>query len=160
MDDAHLVEWQLGRVPRGDWRVAARCSFGRPIVVTTAPLLLDGTPFPTLHYLTCPHLTDRLGEAESAGAAGAWAARLAADEALAARMLAADAAYRAARSAEAGGADPTPDVGIAGQRDPLGTKCLHAHAAAFLAGIDDPVGEGVLAGLARECDDDRCGRGA
>jgi len=159
MDDAGALARQLGREPRGTWRVAVRCSFGWPVVIATAPLLEDGAPFPTLYYLTCPHLADAISALESAGAVEAWADRLAADPEAAARLRAADESYRAARAAEGGGVDPMPRVGIAGQRDPLGTKCLHAHAAARLAGIDDPVGEGALAGLEPECADERCARG-
>lgn len=158
MDDGRAVARQLGREPRGTWRVAQRCGFGWPTVIVTSPVLEDGAPFPTLYYLTCPHLAGAIAALESAGAAEAWADRLAADPDAAARLRAADEAYRAARAAEGGGIDPTPHVGIAGQRDPLGTKCLHAHVAAFLAGIDDPVGEGVLALVERECADDRCAR--
>jgi hypothetical protein len=158
MDERALVARQLGREPRGAWDIAVRCSFGRPTVITTAPRLPDGTPFPTLYYLTCPYLVAAVGRAESDGGVSAWRVRLAGDRTLAARMHAADTAYCRARTALAGGSDPTPDAGIAGQDDPLATKCLHAHVAAFLAGIDDPVGEGVLAGCARECSDDRCGK--
>lgn len=159
MDDARVVIRQLGREPRGRWRAVAYCGFGHPTVIATAPRLDDGSPFPTLYYLTCPHLAEAISALESAGAAQAWADRLAADATAAARLREADAAYRAARAVESGGVDPTPQVGIAGQRDPLGTKCLHAHVAAFLAGIADPVGEGVLATLVRECGDDRCAEG-
>jgi hypothetical protein len=127
-------------------------------VIATSPALADGSPFPTLYYLTCPHLTRLVGDLESGGAIETWRAALADTPDLATRLAAADAAYRAARAAEADGADPLPCVGIAGQRDPGATKCLHAHVAARLAGIDDPVGEGALASLVRECDDDRCGR--
>ena len=41
------------------WRTAARAA--PPDVVETAPRLPDGTPFPTLYYLTCPR-ADRRGE--------------------------------------------------------------------------------------------------
>ena len=165
--DAATVARQLGRAPRGRWRPVARCSYGRPTVILTGPVLGDGTPFPTLYYLTCPHLTERVSALESAGEIERWRARIAGDPALRELLSAADTAYRAARAAEAGGAgasaaeaggaDPVPDVGIAGQRDPCALKCLHAHVAAFLAGVDDPVGAGVLAAVVRECDDDRCG---
>src|SRR4029453_19311464 len=37
--------------------VAHRCPCGQPDVVETAPRLEDGTPFPTLYYLTCPRAT-------------------------------------------------------------------------------------------------------
>jgi hypothetical protein len=128
-------------------------------VIATAPTLDDGTPFPTLYWLSCPHLTDEVGRVESAGGVRVWAERLAADPSLAESLLRADAEYRDARAAEGGGADESGDVGIAGQSDPLSTKCLHAHVAARLAGIGDPVGEGILASLEPACDDDRCGRG-
>jgi len=71
-------------------------------------------------------------------------------------MRAADAEYRQRRAACAGGDDPCAAVGIAGQRDPLATKCLHAHVAAAAAGIDDPVGAALLDEGPRECPDDRC----
>jgi hypothetical protein len=153
-DDARTVAWQIGRPPRGSWRVAARCPYGYPVVIATAPG--GDPPFPTLYYLTCPHLAEAVSKAESEGGAVRWRDAVRHDRALAERLDAADAAYRAARAAEGGGNDPFTLVGIAGQRDVRGVKCLHAHVAAFLAGIDDPVGQGVLADLARECDDRRC----
>jgi uncharacterized protein len=118
-----------------------RCSFGYPQVSALRRFVEGETPFPTLHWLTCPWLAEGVSAAESAGGVAQWAGRLAADPALADEMLRADAQYRADRAAASpSGADPCPDVGIAGQRDPLATKCLHAHVAAALAGIDDPVG--------------------
>ena len=156
MDDRALVSGQLGREPRGRWRVTGRCSFGYPVTIATAPQA--GEVFPTLYYLTCPHLVEAVSALESAGAIALWRARLAADEGLAARMRSADLEYRKVRCAEGGGIDPTPDVGIAGQRDACATKCLHAHVAAALAGLDDPVGRGVLEGVDAECADERCRR--
>ena len=52
--DEAAVAAQLGRDPRGLRAVAHRCPCGQPDVVETAPRLPDGTPFPTLYYLTCP----------------------------------------------------------------------------------------------------------
>jgi hypothetical protein len=63
---------------------------------------------------------------------------------------------RRARARESGGEDPCPAVGLAGQRDPLGVKCLHAHAALVLVGIHDPVGEAELGKIDRDCPDGRC----
>jgi hypothetical protein len=54
VDDHEVVAEQLGRPPRGLRGVAHRCPCGCPDVVETAPRLEDGTPFPTLFYLTCP----------------------------------------------------------------------------------------------------------
>jgi hypothetical protein len=163
--DRALVTAQLGRPPRDPWRVAVRCCWDRPAVLAAPPVLADGTPFPTTFWLSCPWLVERIGAIESNGGAALWAERLAADQALAAAATAADLDYRAARAAEAArhapgaGPDRTADVGIAGQRDPLATKCLHAHAAAALAGIGDPVGAAVLREMpAAWCPDDACRR--
>ncbi len=156
--DAGVVALQLGRAPRGSWRVAVRCSYGAPVVIATAPLV-DGRPFPTLFYLTCPHLVAAVSTIESGGGCETWRSRLAADPALADRLRDADGEYRIARAREGGGVDPTPGSGIGGERDPLGMKCLHAHAAAYLAGIADPVGESLVMGLDRECGDGRCEEG-
>ena len=52
-----VVTAQLGRPARGVIGIAARCACGNPTVVATAPRLPDGTPFPTLYYLTHPAAT-------------------------------------------------------------------------------------------------------
>ena len=65
--DADVVAEQLGRPPRGLRGVAHRCPCGLPDVVETAPRLDDGTPFPTLFYLTCPRAPRRVSRLESAG---------------------------------------------------------------------------------------------
>ena len=153
-----VVTAQLRREPRGEWWVEVRCSFGYPQVITTAPLIGGETPFPTLYWLTCPWLAEGTGAAESAGEVARWAGRLAADQDLSGRMLAADVRYRKRRAEGSPDAtDPCSDVGIAGQRDPLATKCLHAHVATALAGIDDPIGAELVGVLGRECPDGRCG---
>lgn len=154
--DAEAVVAQAGRKPRGRWRTAARCRHGFPQVIATAPMLDDTTPFPTLFWLTCPSLVREVSARESEGEVAAWAGRLARDPALARRQMAADAAYREARTAEGGGIDPCDGAGTAGQRDPLATKCLHAHVAARLGGIDDAVGEAVLASSGRGCRGGEC----
>lgn len=154
--EATTVTAQLGRMPRGAWWVEARCRFGFPQVIGTPPALDDGTPFPTLYWLTCPWLAASVGTAESGGAIGAWTSRLAADPSMSRRLRRSDDRYRARRASVAGGADPCASVGIAGQRDPAATKCLHAHVAATLAGIDDPVGTETLRQLGRHCADGRC----
>lgn len=159
-DDA-LVARQLGREPRRPFRVAVRCRFGRPQVIATPSRLEDGTPFPTLYWLTCPWLIDGVSAQESAGGAALWAECLAAQPDLAKQAEWADLSYRHARARESGGQDACAEVGVGGQARPLATKCLHAHVAALLAGLRDPVGDGVLAelagrGVGRECDDDRC----
>jgi hypothetical protein len=155
-DDATLVAEQIGRAPRTPWRVGARCSFGRPTVIVSPSRLADDTPFPTYAWLTCPHLVALVGAAESAGAAARFGARAASEDTLAGALRALDARVRELRAAESGGVDACPAVGIGGQRDPLGVKCLHVHAALALLGERDPIGEQMLASMPAECGDDRC----
>jgi hypothetical protein len=163
--DALIVERQIGREPRGQWTVSAVCAFGRPTVIAVGPVMADGTLFPTSFWLTCPWIVGAVSALESAGSCARWAARVATDPVLAAGLLAADARYRHERCVLGGGTDPCATVGIAGQADPLAVKCLHAHVAAHLAGVTDPLGAGALAeleesGIAAGCADDRCTRGS
>jgi len=118
--------------------------------------LADGAPFPTYAWLTCPYLLETLAAEESAGAAATWAQRAADDPQLVAALIATDAAVRAARTHESGGEDACATVGIAGQRDPLGVKCLHAHVALALVGIKDPIGVEELGKIEPTCSDVRC----
>jgi len=144
--DEQVLQAQLGRPPREPWSVSSRCSHGRPSTVLTGPVLADGTPFPTLYWLTCPWLRAYVDGLESSGVAGEWRVRLSSEPELALRMTDAEAQYRSRRADAAGGQDPCATVGIAGQRDSTATKCIHAHVAAALAGIDDPIGHDVIAG--------------
>ena len=99
-DDLAAVAAQLGRPPRGTRAVAHRCPCGRPDVVETTPRLADGTPFPTLFYLTCPRATAACSRLESAGVMKEMADRLADDPELAARYRAAHEDYLARRDGD------------------------------------------------------------
>jgi hypothetical protein len=159
--DASIVAAQLGRQPRGNWTVAARCAVGRPTVIAVAPSLDRDRRFPTTFWLTCPRLSAAVSDLESAGGCASWAGRVAREGTLTAAVMTADAEYRRRRTALAGGSDPCGEVGTAGQADPLAVKCLHARLAATLAGTGDPVGEGVLAelmaaGAVDRCSDESC----
>jgi uncharacterized protein len=159
--DRRVVAGQLGRPPRGRWKAIARCRYGWPQVIAVAPLLEDGTPFPTTFWLTCPYLVEAVSALESAGQAAEFTRLLDASPSLAEQVLDADAAYRVARAAANRGVDPCAPAGIAGQSDPLVVKCLHARVAAFLAGVTDPIGGATIgllgqAGLGVSCEDDRC----
>ena len=63
----------------------------------TSPRLSDGTPFPTLYYLTCPRAAAAVGRLESAGVMREMTARLATDSDLAAAYRAAHESYLARR---------------------------------------------------------------
>lgn len=133
--DLEAVTAQLGRPARGIVAVASRCPSGHPNVVKTLPRLPDGTPFPTVYYLTCPRLSGAIGTLEATGVMAAMQERLAADDELAADYQRAHASYLADRD-ELG---DVPEIdGISAGGMPTRVKCLHA-----LVGHSLAVGRGV-----------------
>jgi hypothetical protein len=127
--------------------VAHRCPCGNPDVVQTSPRLPDGTPFPTLYYLTCPRLASAIGTVESSGAMREMTDRVHTDSDLAARYRAAHDAYLAEREAVGHVAEI---AGVSAGGMPNRVKCLHvlvAHALAAGAGVN-PLGDEVVGELA------------
>jgi uncharacterized protein len=133
--DLSIVEQQLGRLPRGVMAIAHRCECGQPDVVMTAPRLPDGTPFPTLFYLTCPRASAAMSRLEAAGVMRQMTARLAEDSGLRARYLLAHQDYLGRRdeAARHAGLDPLPPGTQSAGGMPDRVKCLHALAAHALA---------------------------
>jgi hypothetical protein len=142
--DVVAVANQLGRPPRGLLAVAHRCPCGNPDVVQTVPRLDDGTPFPTLYYLTCPRAAGAVSTLESSGLMRELTELLAADPDLARAYRRAHLAYVAAREAVA----VVPEItGVSAGGMPTRVKCLHvlvAHALAAGAGVN-PLGDRALA---------------
>ncbi|MFS8102039.1 DUF501 domain-containing protein [Lentzea alba] len=140
--DLETVAQQLGRTPRGTRAIASRCPSGHPNVVQTNPRLPDGTPFPTMFYLTCPKLNSLVSTLEGSGLMKEQTERLAVDEELAAAYLRAHESYLAERDAiESLGTQVTAG-GMPGR-----VKCLHVHVAHALAkgpGVN-PFGDEALA---------------
>lgn len=145
--DVAAVGQQLGREPRGLRRIAHRCPCGNPDVVETAPRLPDGTPFPTLYYLTCPKANSAIGTLEGSGVMREMQARLATDPKLADAYQAAHDDYIARRDEAAAdeGLEPLPrDMQSTGGM-PLRVKCLHALVAHELAVPgSNPIGREAL----------------
>ena len=128
--DIDVVEAQLGRRPRGIRAVAHRCPCGNPDVVETSPRLDDGTPFPTLYYLTCPRATAACSRLESSGVMRDMQERMAADPALAQRYEKAHDDYLARRTA----IKDVPEIArVSAGGMPDRVKCLHVHLAHTLA---------------------------
>ena len=144
--DLDAVLRQLGREPRGVAAVAHRCSCGDPDVVATEPRLPDGTPFPTLYYLTCPRAAGLIGTLEAGGTMREMQDRLATDPGLAAAYASAHEAYLASREEIGQVAEIT---GISAGGMPTRVKCLHVlvgHALAAGPGVN-PFGDEALAML-------------
>jgi uncharacterized protein len=133
--DVAVVAVQLGRTPRGVLGVAHRCPCGLPDVVETAPRLPDGTPFPTLYYLTCPRATAAMSRLEAAGLMREMTRRLTEDPGLRQAQLSAHEDYLARRdaAARAAGVRPLPPGAASAGGMPDRVKCLHALAAHELA---------------------------
>lgn len=141
--DRAVVEIQIGRPPRSEVVVRARCHLDLPVVIDVPPILDDGTPFPTSHWLTCPLAVLRIGRLEAAGGVKAATERLATDPVAAEEFAVAMARYEANRQAQIppGWTGPVPTGGIAGSKG--GVKCLHAQYADTAAGNPNPIGEDV-----------------
>ena len=127
--------------------IAYRCPNGEPGVVKTAPKLPDGTPFPTLYYLTHPLLTAAASRLESAGLMRDMTQRLRQDSELAA-------AYRRAHESYLAERDAIESLGTTFSAGgmPDRVKCLHvliAHSLAKGPGCN-PLGDEALALLAGE----------
>lgn len=134
-DERATIAAQLGRDARGQVAVAARCPYGLPAVVRTSPRLDDGSPFPTLFYVTCPVAVRDIGTMEASGEMRRYEAALASDPDLRAAYADADRRYRARRDALVPLGEQMQTAGGMPQR----VKCLHALYAHELAD-GNPIG--------------------
>ncbi len=214
--DLAVAARQLGRPLAGRViAVAKRCSYGQPQVLVTYPLL-EATehntaehagdagpcceptpgvaprcaPFPTVFWLTCPHLRSAVATLESRGMIEDVRCRIREDAEFrhecedantryaSQRMGLLDAADRAGLHIDAQKDGPgagmlrvIEESGVGGAADWTGVKCLHMNVADFMAGNANPVGELCVrrlteggSGPGLECSDGRCvperGRGA
>lgn len=140
--DVEIIAQQLERYPRGLVGIGARCACGRPAVTITYPRLPDGSPFPTLFYLSLPWLVREISRIESSGGMEPMNERLREgsetyDAELVANHQAAHRSYIERR-------DMLADVPELIDRSAGGlpdrVKCLHA-----LAGYALAAGQGVTA---------------
>jgi uncharacterized protein len=142
--DLDVVTEQLGRPARGIVEVSARCPSGHPNVVKTEPRLPDGTPFPTLYYVTCPRLSGAIGTLEASGLMAEMTDRLAQDSALAAAYERAHHSYLDEREA----LGHVPEIeGVSAGGMPNRVKCLHVlvgHSLAKGPGVN-PLGDEAVA---------------
>jgi len=163
--DSKTVERQLGRPVRGKALVASRCPHGVVEVIASPPMLSDGTPFPTLFWLTCPLLHREVSSLESGDFREVLRRKMMHESGFKAALRDAEKGYVKEREEWArklGELDKVQEYfkdrdGIGGTRAG-GIKCLHAHLAHYLAKGRNPVGaeiEKELEGIqARECEGD------
>ena len=154
-EDLKVIERQLGRPPRNVLKIAHRCECGAPAVITTAPRLSDGTPFPTYFYATCPKLTGALSTLESAGLMTQFNQELSTDFNLREHLKTAHDRYLQARDLAMKNLAETYDdenhelknISAGGMPDRI--KCLHAIAAqSFAQGVGvNKLGDRTIAAL-------------
>lgn len=145
-EDLEEVSRQLGRPARDIVEVAARCVCKRPIVVKTKPRLEDGTPFPTLYYLTQKSATAAVSSLEATGYMSELQRELLEDDKLSNAYTKAHQKYLAERE-ELEVVDEIEGISAGGM--PYRVKCLHALVAHSLAagrGVN-PIGDLALARL-------------
>ena len=141
--DIASVSNQLGRPARDITAIAARCVCGNPVVVQTAPRLEDGTPFPTVYYLTLPAATSAVSTLEASGLMMDLQNRLEQEPELAAAYEKAHRSYLEDR-ALLGEVEEIEGISAGGM--PNRVKCLHslvAHSLARGQGVN-PIGDLAL----------------
>jgi uncharacterized protein len=111
------------------------------MVIENHPRLDDGSPFPTLFWLTCPILIRRASKLEGEGGMEALNVELSQDASMRARLGDAIAALRMRRDAHEVIQDPGSPPGGGPER----VKCLHAHTAQELVEHNNPMGARVVA---------------
>lgn len=142
--DIEVVSKQLGRPARNILAIAARCICGNPIVVQTSPRLEDGTPFPTVYYLTLPAATSAISTLEAEGLMAELQSQLQFDDELRGKYLLAHESYLKDREALG---QVSEIEGISAGGMPNRVKCLHslvAHSLAKGPGVN-PIGDIALA---------------
>lgn len=190
-----VVAMQLGRPLIGKIVGVPRfCSYGLPQVISTYPVMWERTrsdisgecgcgssvlkkapkPFPTVYWLTCPHLREAVSALESQGMIGEVIERVETDEDFRGAHEAANMRYAGQRMALVSDEDlerlkreapnmvrVLKETGVGGVASLSGVKCLHMHVADSLAGNSNPVGDMIVrrldqAGARLECDRGRC----
>lgn len=127
-------------------QVVRRCKYGYPILIESHPVI-NGKPFPTLYWLTCPFLIKAVSRLEAHGWISKLEELIAKDSVLRERYLRAHKEIQERRSRlinDENTKERLSKVGSGGIRDLRRVKCLHLHLSDFLAGVDNPVGEIVL----------------
>ena len=142
--DIVCVSEQLGRPARDIVGISARCVCGNPVVVVTKPRLDNGTPFPTLYYLSQPAATKAASRLEADGTMARYQERLVEDEEARAAYQHAHDDFLTEREA-LGHLEEIAGISAGGM--PTRVKCLHtlmAHSLSVGPGVN-PVGDWALA---------------
>ena len=144
ISDDEALALQIGRPARGVVEIAHRCQCGLPDVVKTLPRLPDGTPFPTMYYITCPKLASKIGTLEANAVMKELESELDGNSELQVQYRKAHESYLQER-AELEVVEEISGISAGGM--PERVKCLHAliaHSLAVGPGVN-PIGDRALA---------------
>ncbi len=163
LEDRVIIRKQLGRRGRSLLGVARRCVYGYPQVIVVYPLI-DGRPFPTIYWLSCPFLSRQIAHLEASGMIVQMEKRLRYDATLAARVVRAHHQYIRDRRVLLSNDDyrflqregmlpAFTQRGIGGIADFARVKCLHLHVAHALTACTgtNPIGDLILQELLHAC---------
>lgn len=169
-----MIKQQIGREPRGVLEVRTHCRWGYPQVIVNRPVSALGSDlevFPTVYWLTCPYLCREIAALESRGLIAQFEERLAEDQGFAAAVAENHESYAQERLAlihrdvQRRLKEEYPDryqvlarSGVGGIRSQHGVKCLHCHAADYLARGHNVIGAETLELLQKPwvCPDAEC----
>lgn len=157
-----IVSLQLGRELKNDFRVARVCEWGFPQVIESS-LISYGKPFPTLFWLSCPFLKEKVSRLESGGMITEFEKRIERDGVFADEYLKAHEETTLIKKRILGRCTLSESQkllllvrGIGGIRNLKMVKCLHLQLANFLGGVNNPIGREVWSLLERtRCSSER-----
>lgn len=169
LEDRAVIAKQLGRRGRALLGVARRCPYGYPQVIVVHPVV-EGKPFPTIYWLSCPFLSRQIAHLEASGMIVRIEKQLQSDASLANMVIQAHLSYIRDRRSLLSDADyrslerrgmmhALTQRGIGGIADFSRVKCLHLHVAHALTAITpaararvNPIGDLALLELpTHEC---------
>lgn len=159
--EMEIITKQIGRTPENAIDIVRYCAYGFPVVIKSFPILNE-KPFPTLYWLTCPFLREKISKMESVGWIKKYESIMTkSDEFFNLQIKAHEMARKYLTDIL-----PNDDLkvrflgGMGGIRDYNYVKCIHMHVAYHLGGIENPVGRSTLSLIeSTECDNAFCRKG-
>ncbi len=143
-NEKQVVEVQLKRNLRSDIEVVAKCHFDLPVVVDVPKNLDDGTPFPTMFWLTCPMYIKKVSTLESHGMVKELDSQLNSNNKLRKLWSKRQKNYEKERNKKYKNIKNiiSPSGGVGGTLNSI--KCLHSHLADELVTGKNIIGQIVL----------------
>jgi hypothetical protein len=143
-NEKQTVEIQLNRKVRSNIDVVAKCHFDLPVVVDVPKNLDDGTPFPTMYWLTCPMYVKKVSTLESNGMVKDLDKQLVDNKKLNKLWRKRQKSYENERNKKYKNLSNTisPIGGVGGTTKSI--KCLHSHLADELVSGENVIGKVVL----------------